>query len=111
MHEVKHSAQFYHLIVTQPSDFGTICSKLERREYADLDVFLRDCELVFINARMYNTAIHAVHMASIKLEKKFKQLLHPLVERLYKQYGSAKTMEYWNRARKNLMPFAVPIDE
>jgi len=111
VHEVRHSAQYYPLVCPLPSDYGTICSKLEQREYGDLDAFLRDCELVFINARMYNTTIHAVHLASLKLEKKFKELLNPLVEKYHQRHGSAKTMVYWGRARRNYQPFAVPIDD
>eukprot|EP00485_Elphidium_margaritaceum_P019603 CAMPEP_0202730680 /NCGR_PEP_ID=MMETSP1385-20130828/186763_1 /ASSEMBLY_ACC=CAM_ASM_000861 /TAXON_ID=933848 /ORGANISM="Elphidium margaritaceum" /LENGTH=426 /DNA_ID=CAMNT_0049396959 /DNA_START=80 /DNA_END=1357 /DNA_ORIENTATION=- len=71
--EQKHTAPNYHLVCPCPSDYGTICTRLERFEYAHLDVFLRDCELVFINARMYNTSTHHVHAASLKLEKKFKE--------------------------------------
>ena len=109
--EVKHSAQYYSLVCPMASDYGTICKKLEDRRYGHLDVFLRDCELVFINARMYNTNIHAVHMASLKLEKKFKDLLNPLVEKHHGRHGSGRTLHYWKRARHDYLPFAVPIDE
>eukprot|EP01084_Bolivina_argentea_P270103 459207_1 len=109
--EIKHSAPNYYLVCPLPSDYGTICNKLEKRQYNTLDEFLRDCELVFINARLYNTSVHAVHKASLNLEKKFKELMNTFVVQHSKEYGSQKTLYYWQNAKKNYKPFAVPIDE
>lgn len=109
--EIRHSAMNYYLVCQLPSDYGTICSRLEKHEYDDLDVFLRDCELVFINARMYNMPIHPVHKASMELERKFKDLMNTFVEQHCDRYGSDQTLICWQKARKDYKPFAVPVDD
>ena len=49
-----------------------------------------------------------VHVASMNLEKKFKELMHVFVRENYKLYGSERTWDLWKKARSDFSPFAVP---
>ena len=109
--EVQDGARYYSLVCPLPMDFGTIWGKLDKRAYSTLDDFLRDCELVFINARLYNPPEHQVHKSSLCLETQFKLSMDRIVTRYGQNYGSAQTLRYWKKAKDDHRPFAVPVDE
>ena len=109
--EVAHTAPNYHLVCPFPSDFGTIQDKLGKKGYKNIDEFLRECELVFINARMYNSNQHFIHTASLKLEKYFKQYFNTVINKYGTEFGSTQTVAEWNKSVKKYSPFSIPASD
>lgn len=72
---VLHNVPDYFTIIHNPMDLGTISKHLDRKQYAAMDIFCRDIELVFDNATLYNKPGNAVHEAAVQLRKKFKEEL------------------------------------
>jgi len=69
--EVRHTAPNYSKVILYPMDFGTIKHKLDTQQYVTIGECIRDCELVFLNARLYNKDGHYVYAESQKAQKFF----------------------------------------
>ncbi|GBG24663.1 Histone acetyltransferase HAC5 [Hondaea fermentalgiana] len=81
----------YFDVVKSPMDLGTMRKKLQRHEYADLEAFGRDVELVFSNAMLFNPPRFAVHQAAKKLNKAFHADFDKLVAEHRAQEAAAAT--------------------
>ncbi|KAF8409168.1 hypothetical protein HHK36_005242 [Tetracentron sinense] len=61
----------YFSIVSEPMDFGTIKSKLEKKMYWGIQDFAADVRLTFSNAMLYNPPSNNVHIMAKKLNNIF----------------------------------------
>jgi len=92
--EIRHTAPNYNKVIRFPMDFGTIKNKLDAQAYATIGECIRDCELVFFNARLYNKDGHYVYAESQKAQKFFmneKNGFHSIVF----EHGNEKDQKAW----------------
>lgn len=72
---VLHNVPDYFDVITNPMDFSTIERNLNKHQYADLEGFAADVQLVFGNAMTYNKLENPVHQAALKLREVFEERL------------------------------------
>jgi len=92
--EIRHTAPNYNKVIRFPMDFGTIKNKLDAQAYATIGECIRDCELVFFNARLYNKDGHYVYAESQKAQKFFmneKNGFHSIVF----EHGNENDQKAW----------------
>jgi hypothetical protein len=70
---IKLGIPTYFEIIQEPMDFSTIASRLERDGY-DKDAFKADVDLVFKNAKLFNSPGTLVHIHAVEIEKLFRRL-------------------------------------
>lgn len=51
----------YRDVVKEPSDLGTVCSRVQRQGFETLQQWVRDIDLIWANALLYNPSDHPVH--------------------------------------------------
>lgn len=66
-----HAAPNYYKIIQYPMDFGKIHDNLKSQKYESIGEVMRDCELVFCNARIYNKPGNFVYEESKRAQKLF----------------------------------------
>jgi len=86
------SLDMYYVLVKEPKWFQQIRKKLRRGEYSHLHKILRDVEILFFNARLYNAPGYQAHQDSLSLQLKFKDKLKDLVHK----FGSKKDKFCWD---------------
>jgi histone acetyltransferase len=65
----------YREVIEQPMDLRTMGEKLENGEYANLEQFVDDAQLIFDNCRFYNVEDSIWCKHANRLEKSFKDSL------------------------------------
>ena len=106
VNESEDNAPHYDLVCPLATDFGSISQKLKENKYKNMNGFLKDSELVFINAKLYNPSSHFIHKKAMKLQEIFKELFNDFVLIYGKKYGLPKTVKIWQESTKQ-GPFAV----
>ena len=80
----KEQAFDYSDTIKTPMDFSTIYSRLRALSYTDTEQFKYDLNLVWRNARDYNSAGSAIHRAAVRLQQRSMELL----EQMMRQRGT-----------------------
>lgn len=70
----------YYDIVKQPMDWATISSRIASHTYERIDDFIRDVELVFSNAILYNKPDTAFHRNALRIQRASTPILAKLRE-------------------------------
>jgi len=69
----------YHLIIKNPMDFDTIKKKLESFHYSNLEEFVYDVRLTFLNAITYNPIDHDVYKMAQTLSSFFENQWNKMI--------------------------------
>ena len=64
----------YHLVIKEPMDFSTMERKLDSKQYANLNEFLADAQLVFDNCHTYNQPTSVYYKNATTMEKFLKSI-------------------------------------
>jgi hypothetical protein len=64
--------------VKKPMDFGTIKTKLKEQQYASINEFCDDMELVFYNCKLFNGEASRVGAMGIEVQQEYTKLCEQL---------------------------------
>jgi hypothetical protein len=71
--------------ITQPMDLGTVRCNLLQGDYYSIEDCVKDVNLVFNNAILYNPSTHVIHQNALLLRDEFQEDLKLLHDRLTKE--------------------------
>ena len=69
---IKDGAPDYFLIISKPMDLGTIKRKLQNNEYASVQEWIDDVELIWQNSMIYNNEGSILHVMALELQGWFQ---------------------------------------
>jgi hypothetical protein len=82
---VEVGALDYYEKIAQPMDLGTVKKQLASGSYENRAMIVRDINLVFRNAIVYNPPQHPIHQCAMELAKRFQELMTGLEDKLDKE--------------------------
>lgn len=71
--------------ITRPMDLGTVRCNLLQGDYYSMEDCVKDVNLVFNNAILYNPSTHVIHQNALLLRDEFREDLTVLQDRLTKE--------------------------
>ncbi|BFZ58266.1 transcription initiation at TATA-containing promoter protein [Savitreella phatthalungensis] len=77
---VKLNIPQYPTIITKPMDLGTIDRKLSKGEYATIDGFIEDVELVWTNCVKFNGPDSVISQMAMRVKEQFERQMRSLPE-------------------------------
>uniref|UniRef100_A0A7S1UQR6 histone acetyltransferase n=1 Tax=Grammatophora oceanica TaxID=210454 RepID=A0A7S1UQR6_9STRA len=99
----------YHKVIKKPMDLGTVYSSCLLGEYARLQDFVADVELVFSNAMRYNPKGNPVHDEAVALRKVFFDELEQGVISRWRVNGQTQHGDGWKRFGETSMSLDARI--